>query len=122
MGGISGDVTPGWFRWVKGEFGVSVGYQHWWLPICGRTCRTATLNFMFQRSWRIGQVDRGDKRLMTAHINLIWSPAAFIDTGIGGRARFWRTLGANSKPWSANSVPNSNSDNIRPSRPPGKAG
>jgi hypothetical protein len=129
-GGISGDVKPGWFGWVKDditwqftvgngigrylnesddaglatnmtvipgsaaaagniivkpipEFGASGGYQHWWLP-------NLRSNFTFGLSREqipsnlIGPLEStvANKQVVTAHVNLIWSPVAFIDTGL----------------------------------------
>jgi hypothetical protein len=64
-------------------FGGTVGYQHWWLPNL-----RSNVVFGYARhgysSQLLGPVEStvANKELMTAHINLIWSPVAFIDTGI----------------------------------------
>jgi hypothetical protein len=64
-------------------FGGTVGYQHWWLPNL-----RSNVVFGYARhnysSQLLGPVEStvANKELMTAHVNLIWSPVAFIDTGI----------------------------------------
>lgn len=65
------------------EFGTSAGYQHWWLP---NLRSNATFGYSMEAisSQLIGPVEStvANRRVITAHVNLIWSPVAFIDTGI----------------------------------------
>lgn len=64
--------------------GFEVNYQHWWL---------ANLRSTITCGWQNNQMDVGilgrntetlnyNKSFWTSHINLIWSPVSFIDTGI----------------------------------------
>ncbi|MGH7060836.1 MAG: DcaP family trimeric outer membrane transporter, partial [Stellaceae bacterium] len=65
------------------EFGASAGYQHWWWPNL-----RSNVSFGISReqipSNLIGPLEAtfANKQVMTAHVNLIWSPVAFVDTGI----------------------------------------
>ena len=65
------------------EFGASGGYQHWWLP---NLRSNVTFGYSQEgiNSNLIGPVAStvANKQVVTSHINLIWSPVAFIDTGI----------------------------------------
>ena len=65
------------------EFGGDTGYQHWWL---NNLRSTASFGYAHQEinSQLIGPVQStiSNKQVMTAHFNLIWSPVAFIDTGV----------------------------------------
>ncbi len=65
------------------EFGGTVGYQHWWLPDLRSNAVYGYAQYA-PSSQLIGPVEStiANKRLMTAHFNLIWSPVAFIDTGV----------------------------------------
>src|SRR6516162_2686644 len=64
-------------------FGTQWGYQHWWLP-------NLRSNFVYGFAYYsipstlVGPAESivANKQLQTAHVNLIWSPVAFIDTGI----------------------------------------
>jgi hypothetical protein len=64
-------------------FGMQFGYQHWWLPNL-----RSNINYGFAyydvSTQLIGPSASMtvNKQLQTAHVNLIWSPVAFIDTGI----------------------------------------
>ena len=64
-------------------FGTSGGYQHWWLP---NLRSNLTFGFVYYDypSQLLGPAESFDanKTITTAHVNLIWSPVAFIDTGI----------------------------------------
>jgi hypothetical protein len=130
-GGVSFDVKPGWFGWVKDDIqfqftagtgicgryqndsscaelatnylatptsaaaaanviirpissiGGVVGYQHWWLPNL-RSNIAYGYELVDYPSQLIGpsQSIVSNDQLMTAHVNLIWNPVAFIDTGI----------------------------------------
>jgi hypothetical protein len=64
-------------------FGASGGYQHWWLPNL-RSNLTGGYMYYSIPSGIIGpsQSLNQNKRLITAHANLIWSPVAFIDVGL----------------------------------------
>jgi Porin subfamily len=64
-------------------FGFAVGYQHFWLP---NLRSTAVYGYSY---WDIASNLIGpsgsatvNKQLQTAHLNLIWSPVAFIDAGL----------------------------------------
>jgi hypothetical protein len=65
------------------EFGVSAGYQHWWWPNL-----RSNVSFGWSQeaipSNLVGPAESlaANKHVVTAHVNLIWSPVAFIDTGI----------------------------------------
>ncbi|HEV7997380.1 MAG TPA: DcaP family trimeric outer membrane transporter [Stellaceae bacterium] len=65
------------------EFGGDTGYQHWWLD---NLRSTASFGYAHQEinSQLIGPIQStvSNKQVMTAHVNLIWSPVAFVDTGI----------------------------------------
>jgi len=65
------------------EFGTQFGYQHWWLP---NLRSNVAYGFVYYdvNSTLIGPAASltANKQLQTAHANLIWSPVAFIDTGI----------------------------------------
>jgi hypothetical protein len=64
-------------------WGGNIGYQHWWLPNL-RSNINGGINHVDTPSALIGpsQDIAVDKQVITAHVNLIWSPVAFIDTGI----------------------------------------
>jgi hypothetical protein len=64
-------------------FGASMGYQHWWLPNL-RSNITGGIMYYSIPSNVIGATESltANKRLITAHANLIWSPVAFIDWGV----------------------------------------
>jgi hypothetical protein len=66
-----------------GEFGAVLGYQHWWLPNLRSTAALGYAHYDVP-SQLIGpsQAIISNKELMTTHINLIWSPVSFIDTGL----------------------------------------
>ena len=65
------------------EAGGSAGYQHWWLPNL-RSNLTFGISHEAIPSQLIGPIEatNANKQVITSHINLIWSPVAFIDTGI----------------------------------------
>ncbi len=65
------------------EVGGTVGYQHWWLPNLRSNAVYGYAQYATS-SQLIGPVKStiANKQLMTAHFNLIWSPVAFIDTGV----------------------------------------
>ncbi len=65
------------------ELGGTVGYQHFWLPNLRSTAAYGYAQYSVS-SQLIGPVEStvANKQLQTAHVNLIWSPVAFIDTGI----------------------------------------
>jgi hypothetical protein len=68
------------------QWGTDIWYQHWWTP----TLRsTADFGVVHQDPvvGLIGSIANGgptgvNKELVDVHANLIWSPVAFIDTGI----------------------------------------
>jgi len=64
--------------------GAKVGYQHWWTPEL-RSTIDFSINHndvpaLIQASGRAAV----NKELSLAHLNLIWSPVAFVDVGIEG--------------------------------------
>ena len=63
--------------------GGTVGYQHWWLPNLRSNVAYGVEQYSIN-SKLIGPVEStvANKQLQTAHVNLIWSPVAFIDTGV----------------------------------------
>jgi hypothetical protein len=65
------------------EFGMQFGYQHWWLP---NLRSNAVYGFAYYAvpSNLVGPAESivANKQLQTAHVNLIWSPVSFIDTGV----------------------------------------
>jgi hypothetical protein len=65
------------------EAGGSAGYQHWWLPNL-RSNLTFGISTEAIPSQLIGPIEatNANKQVITSHFNLIWSPVAFIDTGI----------------------------------------
>ena len=65
------------------EFGAAAGYQHFWRPDLRSTVAYGYAYYDVP-SQLIGptQAIVSNKELMTAHANIIWSPIAFIDTGI----------------------------------------
>jgi hypothetical protein len=65
------------------EVGGTVGYQHFWLPNLRSTVAYGMAQYNVP-SQVIGPLEStvANKELQTAHINLIWSPVAFIDAGV----------------------------------------
>ncbi|HEY3909900.1 MAG TPA: DcaP family trimeric outer membrane transporter [Stellaceae bacterium] len=65
------------------EVGGTVGYQHWWLPNLRSNVAYGYAQYSVP-SQLVGPVEStvANKQLQTAHVNLIWSPVAFIDTGL----------------------------------------
>jgi hypothetical protein len=65
------------------EFGATVGYQHWWLPNVRSNLVYGRANYQVP-SQLIGPVEAtvANSQLQTIHANVIWSPVAFIDTGV----------------------------------------
>jgi hypothetical protein len=65
------------------EVGGTVGYQHWWLSNLRSNVAYGYAQYDIP-SQLLGPVEdtEANKQLQTAHVNLIWSPVAFIDTGI----------------------------------------
>jgi hypothetical protein len=65
------------------EYGYALGYQHFWLP---NLRSTAVWGFAYTGypTSVIGPTQGivSNRVLETAHINLIWSPVAFIDAGV----------------------------------------
>jgi hypothetical protein len=64
--------------------GFELNYQHWWLPNL-----RSTITVGWQANWmNIGILGRNtetlnyNKEFWTSHLNLLWSPVSFIDTGI----------------------------------------
>jgi Porin subfamily len=65
------------------SFGANLGYQHWWLPNL-RSNISFGYAYYNVPSQLIGasQSVNQNQQLETAHVNVIWSPVAFIDTGV----------------------------------------
>jgi hypothetical protein len=65
------------------EFGAEAGYQHFWRPDLRSTVAYGYAYYDIP-SQLIGPTQSivSNKELMTAHVNLIWSPVAFIDAGL----------------------------------------
>jgi len=65
------------------SFGGQLGYQHWWLPNL-RSNLVYGYAYYDVPSQLIGasQSVNQNQRLQTGHVNLIWSPVAFIDAGV----------------------------------------
>jgi Porin subfamily len=65
------------------EAGGTVGYQHWWLSNL-RSNAAFGLSTFNVPSTLVGPLEmlQANKQVITAHGNLIWSPVAFIDTGV----------------------------------------
>jgi hypothetical protein len=89
---VCGTPTPGCSGLQAGSnilakpinaFGGTVGYQHWWLPNL-RSNVAYGIDLYDISSQLIGPVAsaNANKQVQTVHVNLIWSPVAFIDTGI----------------------------------------
>lgn len=64
--------------------GFELNYQHWWLPNL-----RSTVTVGWQANWMdIGILGRNtetlnyNKAFWTSHLNFLWSPVSFIDTGI----------------------------------------
>jgi Porin subfamily len=81
------------------SYGGEANYQHWWTP----NLRT-NITFGFQQQdipTQLVQLTNEslafNKRLISDHINLIWSPVAFINTGFeyiyGNRLTVWNQTG-----------------------------
>src|SRR5205085_756719 len=68
-----------------------IGYQHWWTPELRSTVDFSVnhndIPALVQASGRAAN----NKELALAHVNLIWSPVAFVDLGIEGG---WGQVGA----------------------------
>ncbi len=65
------------------SFGASGGYQHWWLS---NLRSNLTFGYVY-RNYDLkligpSQSFDANKTITTVHVNLIWSPVSFIDTGI----------------------------------------
>ena len=66
------------------SYGAKAGYQHWWTPNL-RSTVDFSINHndvpaFIQASGRAAV----NKELSIAHLNLIWSPVAFVDVGMEG--------------------------------------
>ena len=62
--------------------GGVVGYLHWWTPNLRSTIAYGMARFQVP-SQLVGPIEStvANKQLQSASVNLIWSPAAFIDIG-----------------------------------------
>ena len=65
------------------EYGYALGYQHFWLPNLRSTAVYGYAYTGYPTSL-IGPTQGvvSNKVLQTAHVNLIWSPVAFVDAGV----------------------------------------
>ncbi len=65
------------------EAGGTAGYQHWWLSNLRSNAVFGIATYAVP-SQLVGPLEllQANKELLTAHVNLIWSPVAFIDTGV----------------------------------------
>ena len=65
------------------EYGYALGYQHFWLPNLRSTAVYGYADTGYPTNI-IGPTQGvvSNRVLQTAHINLIWSPVAFIDAGV----------------------------------------
>ncbi len=65
------------------SWGVEFNYQHWWLPNLRSTITFGTqtndydLNLLGRNSVTLNY----NKFFVTDHLNIIWSPVSFVDTG-----------------------------------------
>jgi hypothetical protein len=82
------------------QYGGQANYQHWWTPNLRSTISGGILAQAVPTSLLgpiNGDTENIDKQMVTAHANLIWSPVAFINTGIeyiyGHRTTIWNTRG-----------------------------
>ncbi|HTZ34736.1 MAG TPA: DcaP family trimeric outer membrane transporter [Stellaceae bacterium] len=63
------------------EEGALIGYNHWWLPNLQSDISGGFDVFDIQPSI-VGPSTSVNKELITAHVNLIWSPVSFVDIGL----------------------------------------
>jgi hypothetical protein len=68
---------------VNASFGARIGYTHWWMDNL-RSNVDFSMNHTDNASLLTGIGSTSNKELDLAHLNLIWSPAAFLDLGIEG--------------------------------------
>jgi hypothetical protein len=65
------------------SFGARIGYTHWWMANL-RSNVDFSMNHTDNASRLTGIGSTSNKELTLTHLNLIWSPAAFLDLGIEG--------------------------------------
>ncbi|HEY1410503.1 MAG TPA: DcaP family trimeric outer membrane transporter, partial [Rhodopila sp.] len=65
------------------SFGARIGYAHWWTDNL-RSNADFSMNHQDVASQLVGVTSTVNKELTLTHVNLIWSPAAFLDLGIEG--------------------------------------
>jgi outer membrane DcaP-like protein/porin-like protein len=64
-------------------FGMQFGYQHWWLPNLRSNVNYGFAYYDVSTNLVGPSASMTvNKQLQTVHINVIWSPVAFIDTGV----------------------------------------
>ena len=68
------------------EYGLEISYQHWWTPTLRSTIDFGVVHQDVPLGL-IGRLASGgptgvNKELVNVHVNLIWSPVPFINTGI----------------------------------------
>jgi porin-like protein len=65
------------------EFGTQFGYQHWWLPNL-RSNVAYGFAYYAVPATLVGPAESivANKKIQTIHVNLIWNPVSFIDTGV----------------------------------------
>ena len=64
-------------------FGARIGYTHWWNDTM-RSNADFSMNHTDIASLLVGTASTSNKELTLTHVNLIWSPAAFLDLGVEG--------------------------------------
>jgi hypothetical protein len=65
------------------SFGARIGYAHWWTDNL-RSNVDFSMNHEDVASLLVGTASTVNKELTLTHVNLIWSPAAFLDLGVEG--------------------------------------
>ncbi len=68
------------------EWGTEIWYQHWWTPTLRSTADFGVIH-QDVPTGLVGTLANGananiNKELVNVHLNLIWSPVSFVDTGI----------------------------------------
>jgi hypothetical protein len=93
MGGtVSAACATGIRAATIGQWGGGIWYQHWWTPTIRSTAQfsvahedvpTALIGTKTQQGAAVHGFSSFsvNKELVDAHINLLWSPVPFVDTG-----------------------------------------
>jgi hypothetical protein len=62
---------------------MQFGYQHWWLPNLRSNVNYGFAYYDVSTNLVGPSASMTvNKQLQTVHVNLIWSPVAFVDTGV----------------------------------------